>query len=278
MLIGFTAMMMVGCGGEKKEVEKIAAIATNCKVCSTSDNHIIEVDSALILIAAFHNVVLKGSNIANSGGYFTLLRDPSLQTSTMPDNLSLYRNIKFHWGLDNIIGSPDQQKRLFITLQGTNNLCSNQGIYSGTPGIENRDLMTADVRNDIPPFVDKTIDLTTTKVLFELMNNRRLISYNYYNQISSADADRYLQIFSNDKEVGKFYTCDDLVFDRRQSLDEVIRINQNQQSFFYFFGYDKRQDYHRLRLIMAGYDANNKIVFYDATGLSLLRENSRPRP
>jgi len=293
MLMACTAMMFVGCGGGKTQDEPEATTlvdtlandaglkkqgftASDCNVCSTSDKHLIDVDSALILIAAFHNRILKGSSINNAGGYFTEFRNP---TSPLKKNIiNNYPTFKIHWALENINTDTVPLKRLFITIQESPRNCLTNGQYEGTAGIESGNLMSTYISNDIPLFTSRDSTLTTTKVLFELMKNRRSITPPYYREVQNNAAAQFLDTFRKDKDVGSLYSCDDIVFNRALSLDQVSGAAIGKKSFFYFFGYDSTQVYHKLRLILAGFDAKNKIIFYDANGISLLRENSRPRP
>ena len=73
------------------------------------------------------------------------------------------------------------------------------------------------------------------------------------------------------------YKCDDVVFNEGLTL-KAIQAETHSEQFLYFFGYEEKNKFHRLRLIVAGLDENNQLAFYAADGTSLMRETSRPHP
>lgn len=294
MLVALIAVMIAGLfnklSAQNKSIQtetKSNKIGTKvlipeCDVCSPKDDHIIEVEKALRLIADFHNVIVtKNSRINNSGGYFTEIVPTGF---TQEKSLLSFPTFKIHWAVENIENSLT---RLFIMVDPSNRVCSDLNVYSGIAGLECENMMSTYSQNDIPLFTTRGTKLTTTKILFELQENRRRIdpNFNHFRNIrnvslppASTEAQNLLNAFKTDSDVKQFYYCDDLVFEKALSLDQISRYPDGQKSFFYLFGYDKEMTNHPLRLILAGYDSQNRIIFYDATGISLLRQNSRPRP
>jgi hypothetical protein len=297
MLVCFTAFMVVnlksyaqieknykdGKTNARNNNTSSNAIAPICDVCSPKDSHVIEIDKALRLIADFHNVVItRNSKIHNAGGYFTEVVPAGM---VQQNSLLNFRTFKIHWAVENI---ENNLTRLFIMVDPSNRNCLESGSYDGTSGLESTQMMATYHQNDIPIFTSRGNELSTTKILFELKEKMRNIdpSLNHFRNIrnvsqspqSPTEAQNLLNAFKNDPDVEQFYNCDDLVFEKAFSLDQISRFPDGQKSFFYFFGYDREMTNHPLRLILAGYDAQNKIVFYDGTGISLLRQNSRPRP
>jgi len=298
MMIGFTTMMFEGFINKSfaqnhtndKSVKSVTsnnnttskAMAPECNVCSPKDDHVIDIEKALRLIADFHNVVITtNSKINNAGGYFTEVIPTGIKQK---NSLLTYPTFKIHWAVENI---QNDLTRLFIMVDPADRVCRDNDQYSGTSGLESDEMMGTFAQNDIPLFATRGTKLTSTKILFELQENRRRIdpSYNHFRNIRNTnpqpgqtEAQILLSTFQNNPDVMHFYNCEDLVFEKALSIDQVSHYPNGQKSFFYLFGYDKEMSYHPLRLILAGYDAQNRIVFYDVTGTSLLRQNSRPRP
>jgi len=252
---------------------------SDCKVCNNNDTYEILQKDAIKLITAFHNIVLTStSKINNIGGYFTLDPPPSNAKDLNKKNLLSYTTFKFHWAIEDTTINSSILQRLFITYEPSNYKCNDNNEYEGTDGIQDTKLYSSYPENDILPIVNRGANLTeqiTQNFLTDLqvrVNANRL----HRREVSDVNARDYLTAFQNHNDVKTFYKCKDIVFDKSKTL-YPIAIKSGKESFIYFFGFDSSQIHHRLRLIIAGFDKNNKIIFLDGTK-TLLRENSRPRP
>lgn len=289
MLISCTAVMFVGCksgiaqdkmnGSINLETSKLKVNPSpaRCIICDQSDNHVINRDTVARLIRDFHNKILRNGKIYNAGGFFSANRNPHLAPLNSKQ-IDSYKSFKLHWAVEDTLTN---QKRLFITLEPSNKKCKDDDTFDGKEGVEDDFLQSTFGINDIIPFAPIKQEITTTLVLNRLRQNfdvdpRR----DYYNEVSNDQAKLLLSAFEANEDLYGLYQCKDIVFNKEKSLDEITP--QSNRSFFYFFGYDEKQTYHRLRLIIAGYTHSSdgyKINFFDATtGASLFRETSRPRP
>jgi hypothetical protein len=239
---------------------------SNCQVCAEKDTYKIDPDSVLYLIRNFHNSFIKTGTFSNAGGYISF--NPSVVKDSKKA-LSSYYTLKFHWGY------IDTYKRLFITMEQKNPewKCDN-GIYKGNYGIESDYLFTSLRSNDVKPFGGASSNsIGTVEVLKGLLDKQVII-------------DDVESVIAKDIAVGHhssfntlfqhIYQCRDIVFNNAKT-GAVIQGASVKNGFIYFFGYDPSQDFHKLRLIIAGLDENDKIVFFNADDF-MFRENSRPRP
>jgi len=234
--------------------KSIAQIPTsNCKVCVEKDTYKIDPDSVLYLIRNFHNSFVKTSIFSNAGGYISF--NPPINNATKK-TLSSYNTLKLHWAYD-VIGT---YKRLSITMEQKNlDWKCDDGTYTGTPGVESENLYTSLIVNDIKPFGGSASNtIGTVEVLKDLLEKQN-ITNDFEHTISRADAIINNNAFSTSFQ--HIYHCRDIVFNNAKT-GAVIQGASAKNGFIYFFGYDPRQDFHKLRLIIAGLDENNKIVFY----------------
>ena len=237
-----------------------------CELCNENDTYKIELDEALTLICAFHNNVLKnGSNITNAGGVFSLKEFKQAHKVNFND----YPTAKFHWALED--SASVKGKRLFITYEPSNKQCD-----LITPGIEGDDLYTTYADNDIAPLIDKSRDLNKNHALRELLKTFA-IKQKHFRKADKNTAERLLKNFKADGILTGLYKCDDVVFNYERTLRAIENESRSEQ-FLYFFGYEEKNKFHILRLIVAGLDENNQLAFYAADGTSLMRESSRPHP
>jgi hypothetical protein len=285
MLVCFTAVMIVGCGGNnKKAISKIDSSddtlpkanvipPERCIVCNETDNYVIAYEDAKKLIIAFHNRILKNSSIANAGGFFTLNQiadDQYFKT----DEFLKYESYKLHWAVE---GNTKETDRLFLTVEEANNVCQDDNTYSGDLGIEGDKLFSVDKSNDILPFVEKKKDLDDKTLDAALKSEFKNFDRTKVRKEEKGVAETLLKNFRENADLYGLYQCDDIVFNKSLTWTPIIKASKH-QSFIYFFGYDDSLTYHRLRLIIGSLDpTTNKIIFKDQTE-SLLRETSRPRP
>ncbi len=301
MLVCFTAVMIAGFSGKllaqtkqnSSESTKTSNVntskqilkASDCRVCDKSDIHLITLESAINMIKDFHNKILKDGNITNSGGYFSTIENPNPPNDYKP--LTLYNTFKLHWAVEDSLNTGGKQ-RLFITFEPSEQYCDNNNRYSGIQGLEGNYLQTTFAINDISPFTDISNEVTHQMIynrlgqIFSINNtyNYKRIVEKQSNDPTARTAISFLNAFKTHRDLYGLYQCDDLVFNKLLSIDQIEAVTKN-TSFFYFFGYDEEQTYHRLRLIIAGFENSNngiKIRLFDAGGISLLRESSRPRP
>jgi hypothetical protein len=244
----------------------VAQQSGECELCHENDTYKIELDEALTLICAFHNNVLKnGSNITNAGGVFSLKEFKQADKVNFND----YPTAKFHWALED--SASVKGKRLFITYEPSNKQCD-----LITPGIEGDDLYTTYADNDIAPLIDKSTNLDRNQALRGLARTFS-IKQKHFRKADKEVAERLLINFKSDRILTNLYKCDDVVFNYELTL-RAIQTESRSEQFLYFFGYDEKNSIHKLRLIVAGLDENNQLVFYNADGKSLMRETSRPHP
>lgn len=244
----------------------VAEAIDTCDLCDKDDTYSIELDEALTLICAFHNNVLKNHpDITNAGGIFSLKEFAQADKVNFND----YPTAKFHWALED--SASVKGKRLFITYEPSNKQCD-----LITPGIEGDDLYTTYADNDIAPLIDKSRDLNKNHALRELLKTFA-IKQKHFRKADKDTAERLLKIFKADGILTGLYKCDDVVFNYELTLRAIGNESRSEQ-FLYFFGYDENNTIHKLRLIVAGLDKNNQLVFYTADGKSLMRETSRPHP
>jgi hypothetical protein len=237
-----------------------------CELCDETDTYKIELNDALTLICAFHNKVLDSkSNLTNAGGVFSLL-EPVNQANK---NFTTYPTAQFHWALED--SSKTKLKRLFITYEAVNEVCSD--IKKGIKGPK---LFTTYADNDIAPLTNKGDTLTKDIALKALLKTFK-IKQTHYRAADLKTAEYLLQNFTNDDVLKPLYPCEDVVFNLEKTLTAIGTETKSSQ-FVYFFGYEVKNDVHKLRLIVAGLDESNQLVFYAADGASLMRETSRPRP
>jgi hypothetical protein len=235
----------------------------NCNYCDANDTYKIELDEALSLICAFHNNVLKNHpDITNAGGIFSLKEADKV-------NFNDYPTAKFHWAVED--SSSAKGKRLFITYEPSNKICN-----SITPGIEGDDLYTTYADNDIAPLIDKSTNLDRNQALRGLARTFS-IKQKHFRKADKEVAERLLINFKSDRILTSLYKCDDVVFNYGLTL-RAIEAETHSEQFLYFFGYEDKNRIHKLRLIVAGLDERNQLVFYAADGASLMRETSRPHP
>jgi hypothetical protein len=289
LLIASTVFIIAGCNtNEEKEDKNDAAQdtastnlqndsnkkakavfeASDCEICNDLDTYKIKPDSVLILVNNFHNEFIKTNKVSNAGGFISFETNSKISTSSL---LSGYSIMKFHWGFQ----INETYKRLFITLE-KNNITKKcvDNKYEGTSGIESTEnLYTSYPENDIKPYGPSNAEITTTEVLKGLMDKQK-IKIDLEKLISTEEAKAVLKNFSDN--LPGIYQCEDIVFDNVKT-GAVIKAACERNSLIYFFGYDEKQTYHKLRLIIAGVDKENKIVFYNANDF-MFRENSRPRP
>ena len=237
-----------------------------CELCDETDTYKIELDEALSLICAFHNNVLKNHpNITNAGGIFSLTEFDQADKINFND----YPTAKFHWAVDD--SSSAKGKRLFITYEPSNKICD-----SITPGIEGANLYTTYADNDIAPLIDKSTNLDRHQALRGLARTFS-IKQKHFRKADKEVAERLLRNFKSDRILTSLYKCDDVVFNYGLTL-RAIQAETHSEQFLYFFGYEEKHADHKLRLIVAGLDERNQLVFYAADGASLMRETSRPHP
>jgi hypothetical protein len=287
------AVMIAGCGDGKKTEGEIDAgqtpidstmksensneqafLASDCEVCNKNDTYQILKSDAAKLISAFHNIVLtKNSKINNAGGYFTFDSKPTSDKSSKKKSLMDYTSFKFHWAVEDTI---NDLQRLFISYEANDRKCDDSNVYSGNSGIEGPELYSTFPENDILPFLPKGDNLTEKMAETMIENHIVRIAKSYKREVAKSTAMSLLASFRSHNDVNTFYKCDDIVFDKIKTF-YPIALKSGKESFVYFFGLDTTQIHHRLRLIIAGFDNNNKIIFFDGTK-TLLRENSRPRP
>ena len=239
---------------------------SDCDLCDATDTYKIELDEALSLICAFHNNVLKNHpNITNAGGIFSLTEFDQADKINFND----YPTAKFHWALED--SSSAKGKRLFITYEPSNKICN-----SITPGIEEANLYTTYADNDIAPLIDKSTNLDRNQALRGLARTFS-IKQKHFRKAAKKTADSLLSNFKSDGILTSLYKCDDVVFNYGPTL-RAIQAETHSEQFLYFFGYEDKNTFHKLRLIVAGLDENDQLVFYAADGISLMRESSRPHP
>lgn len=271
------ASTMIACQPKKSEdkasnkddafTKKPAAQQTGeCDLCDETDTYKIELVEALNLICAFHNNVLKNHpDITNAGGIFSLTEFDQADKVNFND----YPTAKFHWALED--SSSAKGKRLFITYEPSNKQCD-----SITPGIEGANLYTTYADNDIAPLIDKSTNLDRNQALRGLARTFS-IKQKHFRKADKEVAARLLINFKSDSELKDLYKCDDVVFNYGLTL-RAIEAETHSEQFLYFFGYEEKNTSHKLRLIVAGLDERNQLVFYAADGASLMRETSRPHP
>ena len=263
MLVAFTMVMIVGCGSKLMAQGQ----PNNCMVCADKDTYKITPDSVLFLIRNFHNEFINKGIFSNAGGYISF--NPAAIKST-EKALSSYYTLKFHWGYEEI----DTYKRLFVTMEQKNPLSKCEGgLYKGTYGIESANLFTSWKENDVQPFGLVPGLISTVEVLKGLLDPQ-INTKDIENIISQAQAVTYHSAF--DTPFHGEYECKDIVFNNTKT-GAVIQAASDKNGFIYFFGYDPRHAIHKIRLILAGLDKDNKIVFFSADDF-MFRENSRPRP
>ena len=103
------------------------------------------------------------------------------------------------------------------------------------------------------------------------------IKQKHFRKADKEVADSLLSNFKSDRILTSLYKCDDVVFNYELTL-RAIQAETHSEQFLYFFGYEDKNRIHKLRLIVAGLDERNQLVFYAADGASLMRETSRPHP
>lgn len=251
MLVGFTAVMMVGCGGGSNK------LITACNNCST-DNHTILTNDAATMIAAFHNKFISTGIVANSGGAIDL-RDWN-------DGfvISGFTPLKMHYGFDTT------NRTLLLTVEQNNAKCSN-GVYRGEEGIESDELLTTSShvgpisRNPAitPQEVSSFLGLPFTKLVSVARISNSIATTLNYNCNS---------VFNGD------YNCPDIHFYPKGSINEIFSATKN-KNIVYFFGYDETPTtFYKIRVILVGLDNAGRLKLTDGLGNSLMRDYSRPYP
>lgn len=240
-----------------------------CVVCNENDVHQITLQDAATMISAFHNKIISQGKILNIGGCISFNGAPIISQNGITQ---IYTAFKLHWAVaDTTIGQTTFQ-RLYITSEDNQSSCINNR-YSGNFGVESQNLNASFPVNDILAW---NANITPTEVEAKLDNDVFRVVNDSYKQTSLARARIDLANFKAHSDLFGMYQCDDVVFNKRLSYDQITQIS-HKNNLMYFFGYDETQTYHRLRIIFAGTDENNNLILVSA-GQTLLRENSRPRP
>jgi hypothetical protein len=286
MLVCFTAVMMVGCGGKKSESETpangvtlentktvVAAkfVENDCLVCNDKDDHKISLDSVIYLIQTFDSAFIDKGIISNAGGVI----DFESGNNLTPKIVKTYPTFKLHWGFEKI----GTYNRLSVTCQLKGEDCVNN-VYQGKSGIEGKTLFGTHKDNDFTLRTNANKKLTKGEIITHLNSTisfpPQIIGENI---IDSIEADKLLiGFFRPLNQLSKTYPCKDIVFNVDSTLYE-IEATSKRYTLRYYFGYDARKDItHKLRLILIGIDHDNKLRIFDASDKLLIRETSRPRP
>jgi hypothetical protein len=249
-----------------------AATLENCVVCNMDDNHHISLDSVLDLIVAFDNIFVRRGIVKNSGG---ILDFDSLEFNGGIDNDTSYSTFKLHWAYE----TNEDINRLSVTCELSVKNCVNN-IYQGDAGVEGPSLNTSDIENDFKLKKSPSDTLRKIDVLRHFGSAKCSLNKPGSVLINSRNADSLLTIFKNsDSQLsGSYEGCDDIVYKKKASYDEIIAAT-NMKAVRYYFGYDSRANInYKLRIILVGIDSAGELVIFDASDNLLMREYSRPRP
>lgn len=287
MMVALMAVI-VGCGGSNKEnsgegaahdstksdsiepttVQPSAVRAEDdCNVCDDKETHRIDFDSIAELIQNFDNAFIKTELIANAGGVINL---DVTQLNKIDDS---YKTVKFHWGFDS------SQKRLSLTCEASNKPCS-LNVYSGKPSVEDALLFGTHSANDFKLKSSYSNNLTKTQIITHFITD---VAYKVVDPsckiIKDEEAKRLLGDFNTNQIRTDYYpTCDDIVFNKKYTIDEISAVSKT-NIFRYYFGLDLGEHIKRkLRVILVGMTDKNKLVVYDLNDNLMIRETSRPRP
>lgn len=274
VLMGFTAVMIAGCGGASEKTNSTSSpksvntesvkveedLAGPCNVCEDID-HTISVPVAKGMIEAFHNTFINVENnrINNMGGIIDLTN-----WRLTPSGASGFRPLKMHYGLD-------KSRNLILTVETVNTNC-NEGFYQGSSGFQSAKLLTSN--SHFNPIKRGLVNSGDIDAFFA---TELKISASVY-EIYRKDAEKLRTDF--DKEFSKEYLCESMYFNPANSIEQ-INVHTNTMKFAYFFGYDNSDPKaeHKIRVILVGIDSTEgHLVLTDAAGNSLMRDYSRPYP
>jgi hypothetical protein len=268
MLISCTAVMFVGC---KKKFAP-----TTCDECDEV-NHVIEIDEAAKLIAAFHNNVVNDSedrsyigHIQNSGGIVDL-KD---WKSTV---ILGFKPIIMHLGFEPIPGDALNNGNLIVSVEKDNPKCIDK-VYQN----QNGDGFVSDEYfrsgQNIPSIAYKGTRIDENDVIGYLFRKFNLNST--AQPIDKNTAIRNESMVRANFPVGTRYNCKDFRFNVTNTLRYISKFSDNEK-LVYFFGYkpsvNPTNTDLQIKIILVGIK-DGKLLIQEGNGNSLMRDYSRPHP
>jgi hypothetical protein len=286
MLMGFTAVMMVGCDTKKgsstegADATKTDAAETRdaaapqppdpCIVCDEKEDHRIKRSEFEDLIINFDKEFVSKGIFRNHGGVIVMENNSGNKSLAY---LKSYATLKLHLGIE----GTGSSKRLLVTYEPESASCIDDK-YQGTLGINsNLKFLSSYAVNDIIiPKINKDMFPIDIESHF-FKSNTFKITNDTRKEITKAATIKLWESFKTFDKDRNIYFCEDIMFNINKTLDEITSVSQR-NAFQYYFGYDETKTLHKIRLILVGIDKEDKVVMFDATGDYLFRETSRPRP